>query len=276
MQIGFIGTGSMGSILLEALIEAKSVLPSQIHASNRTFSKVKELAKTYTGLRAYPTNSKVAERTDLLFLCVKPLEFKNVVDEIAPYVKENQIVISITSPVEIKDLEKLLPAKIAKIIPSITNSVRSGASLMIAGERLSDQDKEFLYHLMSSISQPLWIDEQYTRVSSDIVSCGPAFMSFILQKFIDAAVRETGIPREQATSLASYMIVGMGELLGQEKFSLTTLQQRVCVPGGVTGAGIKVLESEIIDVFDKLFKETHLKFHEDVQGVHEMFYEKEV
>jgi competence protein ComER len=276
MQIGFIGTGSMGSILLEALIEAKSVLPSQIHASNRTFSKVKELAKTYTGLRAYPTNSKVAERTDLLFLCVKPLEFKNVVDEIAPYVKENQIVISITSPVEIKDLEKLLPAKIAKIIPSITNSVRSGASLMIAGERLSDQDKDFLYHLMSSISQPLWIDEQYTRVSSDIVSCGPAFMSFILQKFIDAAVRETSIPREQATSLASYMIVGMGELLGQEKFSLTTLQQRVCVPGGVTGAGIKVLENEIVDVFDKLFKETHLKFHEDVQGVHEMFYEKEV
>lgn len=68
----------------------------------------------------------------------------------------------------------------------------------------------------------------------------------------------------------------MGELLAQNKFSLATLQERVCVPGGVTGAGIKVLESEMGDVFDGLFKQTHQKFHEDIQEVNEMFYEKEL
>jgi competence protein ComER len=276
MQFGFIGTGSMGKIVIEAFIEAKSVLPSQIHVSNRTFEKAKELAKTYTGLHAYPSNARVAERADVLFLCVKPLEFKKVIDEITPYSREDQIVVSITSPVEIKDLETLLPARIAKIIPSITNSAQSGASLMMAGDRVSESDREYLYQLMSSISQPIWIDEQYTRVSSDIVSCGPAFMSFLLQKFIDAAVRETGIPQEQATALASSMIVGMGELLAKEKFSLPSLQQRVCVPGGVTGAGIKVLEKETVDVFDKLIRETHHKYREDIQGVAEMFYEREV
>lgn len=276
MQIGFIGTGSMGTILIEAFLESKSLLPSQIHASNRTFTKVKELAKTYTGLHAYPTNARVAERAALLFLCVKPLEFKKVIDEISPYIREEQMVISITSPVDIKDLERLLPAKIAKVIPSITNSVRSGASLLMAGKRLSEGDKEFLYHFMKPISEPLWIDEQYTRVSSDIVSCGPAFMSYIIQEFINAAVRKTGIPKKEATSLASYMLIGMGELLAQNKFSLATLQERVCVPGGVTGAGIKVLESEMGDVFDGLFKQTHQKFHEDIQEVNEMFYEKEL
>jgi competence protein ComER len=276
MQFGFIGTGSMGSIVIEALIEAKSVLPSQIYASNRTFEKVKELAKTYTGLHAYPSNTKVAEEADVLFLCVKPLEFKKVIDEITPYTRKDQIIVSITSPVEIKDLEKLLPAKIAKIIPSITNSAQSGASLMMAGERVSESDRDYLYQLMSSISQPIWIDEKFTRVSSDIVSCGPAFMSFLLQKFIDAAVIETGIPQEQATALASSMIVGMGELLAKEKFSLPSLQQRVCVPGGVTGAGIKVLEKETEDIFNKLIRETHHKYREDIQGVSEMFYEREI
>jgi competence protein ComER len=276
MQFGFIGTGSMGSIVIEALIEAKSVLPSQIYASNRTFEKVKELAKTYTGLHAYPSNTKVAEVADVLFLCVKPLEFKKVIDEITPYTRKDQIIVSITSPVEIKDLEKLLPAKIAKIIPSITNSAQSGASLMMAGERVSESDRDYLYQLMSSISQPIWIDEKFTRVSSDIVSCGPAFISFLLQKFIDAAVIETGIPQEQATALASSMIVGMGELLAKEKFSLPSLQQRVCVPGGVTGAGIKVLEKETEDIFNKLIRETHHKYREDIQGVSEMFYEREI
>jgi competence protein ComER len=72
------------------------------------------------------------------------------------------------------------------------------------------------------------------------------------------------------------MIVGMGELLAKEKFSLPSLQQRVCVPGGVTGAGIKVLEKETVDVFNKLIKETHHKYREDIQGVAEMFYEREI
>jgi competence protein ComER len=276
MQIGFIGTGSMGKILIEALIEAKTLLPSNIHASNRTFSKVKDLAQTYTGLHAYPTNIRVAQKADILFLCIKPLEFKKVIDEIFPFVHPNQLIVSITSPVEIKDLEGMLPAKIAKVIPSITNSARSGASLMVAGYRLTSRDKETIYELMNTISQPIWINESFTRVSSDIVSCGPAFMSFLLQQFIEAATRETGIPKEQATSLATCMLIGMADLLAQNRFTLSTLQERVCVPGGVTGAGLKVLDNELNDMFDLLFRETHKKFEEDIQHVNAMFYEKEL
>ncbi len=274
MQVGFIGTGSMGRILIEAFIEANALLPSQVYASNRTFEKVKELAKTYTGLHAYPANTRVVQKADLLFLCVKPLEFKTVIDEIVPYVRDEQMIVSITSPVEIKDLEKQLTAKIAKIIPSITNSVRGGASLMVAGSRLSERDKDLLFHLMQSISQPLWIDERFTRVSSDIVSCGPAILSYLAQRMIDAAVRETGIPKRQATLLMNYMLSGFGDLLSTHKFTLETLQERVCVPGGVTGEALKVLEEEIGDMFASMFRQTHRKFEEDVHEVYETFYSR--
>ncbi len=217
----------------------------------------------------------MAQEADLIFICVKPLEFKKVIDEIAGVVHQEQIIVSITSPVEIKDLEALLPAKIAKIIPSITNSARSGASLMIAGDRLEEKERGLLYRIMNTISQPIWIDEKYTRVSSDIVSCGPAFMSYILQRFIQSAVEETGIPKEQAVALASCMFIGMGELLSQNRFSLASLQERVCVPGGVTGAGLKILEDEMNDMFNLLFRETQHKFEEDMLCVNEMFYEQD-
>ncbi|WP_202080715.1 late competence protein ComER [Caldalkalibacillus salinus] len=274
MQVGFIGTGSMGRILIESFIESKALLPSQIHASNRTFSKVKSLAQTYTGLHAYPSNTRVAQRSDLVFLCIKPLEFKNVIDDIAPYLHEKQLVVSITSPVDIKDLQELLPTKVAKVIPSITNSVQSGASLIMCGDRCTEEDRDALHQLMEKVSEPLWIDEQYTRVSSDIVSCGPAFLSFLLQEFINAAERVTGLPKPQATALASHMLVGMAELISRDRFTLETLQEKVCVPGGVTGAALKVLERECVGVFDKLVLETHRKFKEDAQGVQDTFYEQ--
>lgn len=271
MQVGFIGTGSMGSILIEAFIEANTLLPSQVHASNRTFSKVKDLAKKHTGLHAYPSNITVAQKADILFLCIKPLEFKTALDDIEQYVRAEQIIVSITSPVDILHLEANSKAKIAKIIPSITNSVQSGASLMIAGKRLTASDKNLLYNLMSTISQPIWIDERHTRVSSDIVSCGPAFISFLLQEMIDAAHRERGLSKQQATMLVSHMIIGLGDLLGQEKFTLATLQDKVSVPGGVTGEGLKILEAETGDMFDLLFRQTHLKYDDDIEKVNKMF-----
>lgn len=39
MKVGFIGTGSMGSLLIYALIQSGALEPRQIAASNRTPSK---------------------------------------------------------------------------------------------------------------------------------------------------------------------------------------------------------------------------------------------
>jgi competence protein ComER len=121
------------------------------------------------------------------------------------------------------------------------------------------------------MSKPVAIDQTITRVSSDIVSCGPAFFSFLLQRFIDAAVQETNISEEEATVMASDMIIGMGKLLEKEIFTLPTLQDKVCVKGGVTGEGIKVLEAELGEMFVHVFQKTHEKFDEDIELVHNQF-----
>ncbi len=47
MKVGFIGTGSMGSILIEAFIQSGALNPEDIIASNRTASKVERLAAAY-------------------------------------------------------------------------------------------------------------------------------------------------------------------------------------------------------------------------------------
>ncbi|MEW9667324.1 late competence protein ComER [Ammoniphilus sp. 3BR4] len=272
MRVGFIGTGSMGSILLESFIASGALHPNQIVASNRTREKALRLTREYSGLTAAANNIQVVRESDVVFICVKPLEFKNVIDGVLPYIKPNHLFISITSPILLADLEKQLPCSVAKVIPSITNSVQAGASLMMFGERCSDEERQLLKELFSKISMPLEIDESNTRVSSDIVSCGPAFMSYLLQRFISAAVEETGISREQATFLASHMIIGLAELISKGPFDLETLQQRVVVPGGVTGAGLQALEN-IGDIFNQVFRNTQRKYETDLEEVAHMFYD---
>ena len=67
--------------------------------------------------------------------------------------------------------------------------------------------------------------------------------------FIQAAVHETKIDVRNATILASEMLIGLGELLRKGYYTLPTLQEKVCVKGGITGEGINVLENELGEYF---------------------------
>jgi competence protein ComER len=265
MKAGFIGTGSMGSILIEAFIHSGAFHPDQIIASNRTLSKVQRLSETYPGLQAAESNIEVVNASDFIFLCIKPSEYKLVLDEIKPYTQSSQIIVSITSPILLKHLENQLTAKIAKVIPSITNYVLSGATLCIHGDRMLPEDKELLENLLAHISTPIRVSENYTRISSDLSSCGPAFLSYFIQKFIDAAVEETGIPIEEATQLVSEMALGTGKLLTTGGFTPASLQKRVSVPGGITAEGLRIMEGEINTMFNKVIHATHAKYEEDIE-----------
>lgn len=265
MQVGFIGTGSMGTILIESLLKAGALSPRHITAANRTARKVEQLAARYPGMRVAYSNAEAAEGNDIVFLCIKPHEFRTVLDEIKRTVHDRQIVVSITSPVTIGSLESWLPAKIAKVIPSITNYMLSGALLCMYGSRMTPADIAGLERLLAAIGRPVQVNERFTRVSSDISSCGPAFFAFLLQKFIDAAAAETGIPREEAERLACEMLRGTGALLTDGGLSPGDVQCRVAVPGGITAKGLKLMEESVGDLFHRLIGITHAKYFEEVE-----------
>lgn len=121
--------------------------------------------------------------------------------------------------------------------------------------------------MYEKFSTPLEIEDDITRAASDIVSCGPAFFSYLTQRFIEGAVDETEIDTETATKLASEMLIGLGELLKKGYYTLPTLQEKVCVKGGITGEGINVLERQLGDTFNQLFQATQAKYEDDKQSL---------
>lgn len=271
VKIGIIGTGNMGRILAEALLDGNAVPPSSMLITNRTLAKAEEIQKGYPGIQVVKTGLETARQADAIFLCVKPHQMGELLDAIKPVLTKDKCVISITSPISVRQIEKKVACSVARIIPSITNRGLSGVSLFTYGESCSNEWRAGLYSLFERISVPVEIEENITRVASDIVSCGPAFFSHLVQSFINAAVKETEISHEAATTLATEMLIGLGELLRKNYYTLPTLQEKVCVKGGITGEGIKVLERETGDMFEQLFRATHRKFEEDLEKAREAF-----
>jgi competence protein ComER len=271
LKIGIIGTGNMGRILTEALMDGKAVSPASMTITNRTIAKALDIKKEYKDVNVAENGRQVAEKSSLIFICVKPHDIHKVIKDISPFLSKEKCIVSITSPISVDQLESVAPCSVARAIPSITNRALSGVSLLTFGKKCDEEWKSILQNLFEAISTPVHIDENITRVSSDIVSCGPAFFAYLTQRFIQAAVKETEIDEKTATILAEQMLIGMGDLMKKGFYTLPTLQDKVCVKGGITGEGIKVLEERLGDVFEHLFQATHAKFNEDLEQVKEHY-----
>ncbi|TMW74129.1 late competence protein ComER [Alteribacter natronophilus] len=253
----------MGRILIEAILESKAALPSQLTIHNRTMEKACVIAEQYKGVTVSAGLRQLIQKCDWIFLCVKPLQMIPILEEYNEELTGNKTLISITSPLSISQLESMVTCRAVRFVPSIVNRAGQGASLVTYGSKIDKVHKKEMDDFFTTFSAPLEIDEAITRVSSDLASCGPAFISFLVEKMIEAAVAETKITREEATHIAEHMMIGYGALLQEKLFTLSTLQKRVTVPGGVTGEGLKVLNDETGDMFHKLFVRTHEKFDED-------------
>lgn len=257
MRIGFIGTGSMGGMLTKAY--ARSAISTvEIAAYNRTAAKLDQIIFEYPAIQKVDSAAQLVTSSQVIFLCVRPGDVQAVLDSILPLLTRDQFLISINSVWSIKDLETLTPCKVVKIIPSITQEARSGAILTMYGTRLTPSDYEMMEILLQAISFPIPIAENETRVSSDLTSCGPAFLSFILQSLTIAAEKQ-GIPIEQADKLVKTMIYGLAKLFIEEGLSFEQIINRVAVPGGVTAEGLKVLQTELDGVFDQVLAATKQK-----------------
>lgn len=268
--VGVIGTGSMGSVIIHALLRSGALKPEALMIHNRTTAKAEAIAERWPGLKVSCSPVETAVSSDVLFLCVKPLEFRGVLDKIAMFLRRDQILVSITSPVMIRQLEQAVVCKVAKVIPSLTNHESSGAALCMYGERMTERDKKRLEALLGKISVPTPIDEIHVRAASDVTSIGPAFVAFFVEQLVDAAAKRSGMLRGDAERLAGEMVLGTGLLLTSGGFSLADIQRKISVPGGITEQALETLRAHTRGLFDGILAATHRKFDEDVEKVEAM------
>lgn len=271
MNIGFIGTGNMGTILIRSMLDAEAVAAPQLTIMNRTRKKAEDIQEQFPEVCVKDRAEDVITRANIVFLCVRPLDIYPLLQQIKDELTPQHILISITSPVEVEEIESVVNCQVARVIPSIVNRGRTGAALVHFGNSCTSEAEQKVLALIEKISKPYRIDDCIVRVASDISSCGPAFFSYVAQKFVNGALRETAIERELAEALTSEMLIGIGKLLEKEIYTLPQLQKKVCVKGGVTGEGIEELEERLDGVFEALFRRTHKKHHEDREKIAKQF-----
>lgn len=252
--IGFIGTGSMGGMLIRKFIETGTFQASNIVASNRSFDKAFTLAAA-TGINIKTTNIEVAAASNIIFICVKPLDVKSLLNELKDVLTPDKLLISIASDITIDDITALCSARVVRIIPSITLECSKGVSLVSFCDNVTEDDKNLILSAFGRISRPVEIDEKNFELLAELTSCAPAFISSMMHEFARSAIRREGISQEVAELLVMETLAGTAELL-KSFCSFDEVISRVATKGGITEEGVKVIRNVIPSMYDDILEAT--------------------
>lgn len=259
MKIGFIGFGSMGSMIIKGFLDSNAINANEVVVSNRSLSKLDDLKTKYPEIDISEKNTNLAKRCNPIFLFVNTGEVKNVLDEIKPHLIEDAHIIHISAGLSLETIEKVFDIKITRVIPSLTSEVKEGVSLVCHNEKVNPQEKKFIEDLFNHISLVNVVNENDMDIATDLTSCSPAFLAFIIKKFADLGAKKSEMNEKETEEMVLQTLKGTIKLLTEKEMTFDELIFRVATKGGITAEGIKSLEKDLPSVFENLFNSTSNK-----------------
>jgi pyrroline-5-carboxylate reductase len=263
MQIGLIGCGNMARALARGW--GRPLL-----CADPLAERARALAQE-TGGQALASNAEVAARADLVVLCHKPAQLKEVAGEVAPHAPA---VASILAAMPLATVKRVYPARdVYRFLPSLAAEVRRGAIVQAAespGEPGAGEGgdpakrgasargqgdgpgsavehgrrgptAEQVRELFAELGTLVVLDDALVDVAMGLMSCAPAYVALVAEAQVDAGVRR-GIPPAQASVLVTETLAGTAELLRRREYDTLAVRREVTSPGGTTARGLDALE----------------------------------
>jgi len=226
MRIGIIGRGTIGGALQRGF---------------ERHPRVREIDAT-TRSSAF-RNREVAQASDVVVLCVKPRDAGEVCAQIAPALRDDQILVSTIATVETEMLRAWTEERspVVRVMPNTPARVNAAMTVLARTERSDEEALDRTRDLFDAFGRTLVLDESLMDAVTAVSGCGPAFIFVAIEAMIDGAIA-LGIPYEQARILVAQTLVGSGRLLLESDAHPGALKHEVTTPAGRTIRGLLELE----------------------------------
>lgn len=238
MKYGFIGCGNMGSAVVKALCESTRDI-AVTDRSGRAAAFAEELGV------AYLPGDVIADKCNVLFLCVKPHMMRDALRPLSPVLAVRKpMLVTMAAGLTMETIEAMAGCRlpIIRMMPNTPTAVGKGMIQYCRNDLVTEAMLHDWLTDMQSCGTLDALDEHLIDAASALSGSGPAYLYLLLEALADGAVA-CGIPRSKAMQYAAVTIAGAAEMYLQTGTHPGALKDAVCSPGGSTIAGIQVLEA---------------------------------
>jgi pyrroline-5-carboxylate reductase len=248
-KLAVLGAGKLGGILLRAYLKqglfvAKRVTATVKHGE-KAAARTKQLCVAVT-----TDNRKTVKGADVILLAVKPQAVEEVLQEIAPEIGAQTLLVSVAASVPTSYLEQQLAAAsgrkhnevpVVRAMPNTPAAVGCGMTAICRGAHAGPAHLEIARSMFDAVGRTVVLDEKHMDAVTGLSASGPAFAYIILESLAEAGVK-VGLPRDVATLLAAQTMKGSASVVLETGDHPALLKDAVTTPAGCTIDGILELE----------------------------------
>uniref|UniRef100_A0AAU3GZA5 Pyrroline-5-carboxylate reductase n=1 Tax=Streptomyces sp. NBC_01401 TaxID=2903854 RepID=A0AAU3GZA5_9ACTN len=239
--VAVLGTGKIGEALLSGMIRA-GWPAGDLLVTTRRPDRAEKLRTRY-GVEAV-TNAEAAKSADILILAVKPQDMGTLLDELAPHVASDRLVISAAAGITTGFIEESLTSgtPVVRVMPNTPVLVDEGMSVISAGSHATAEHLDHAEAIFGSVGKTLRVPESQQDAATALSGSGPAYFYFLVEAMTDAGIL-LGLPRAQAHDLIVQAAIGAAVMLRDSGEHPVKLREAVTSPAGTTISAIRELEN---------------------------------
>lgn len=241
-KIGIIGCGNMGRAMLNALLKSSDISNDDIIVSTKSETSAEKIRNDFK-VKTTLVNSEVAEKSNILFLAVKPHFFKEVIEEIKDKINNDTIIISIAAGITISQIEEWFgkDIKLVRSMPNTPALVGEGMSAICPNKNITSDELNYVGKLYNSFGKYEILEEKDFHAFIALCGSSPAYVFMFIEAMADAGVK-LGIPRAKAYKLVEQSVLGSAKLALETGKHPGVLKDEVCSPSGTTIDAVIELE----------------------------------
>jgi pyrroline-5-carboxylate reductase len=238
--LALIGGGKIGEALLTGLLRGH-YSTDEIVVVEKHEDRAAYLNKTYGVRIADPASAAAAAST--LLIAVKPQDIAALLNELAPVVGPQHLVVSVAAGIPTTTLAAGLPdgVPIVRCMPNTPALVDQAMTAVAAGEHATEEHLATAERLLASVGKVARVPESQLDAVTALSGSGPAYFFYLVEAMIDAGIL-LGLPRALAAELIVQTAVGAATMLRDSGEHPVQLREAVTSPGGTTIAAIRELE----------------------------------
>lgn len=251
MRLWMIGCGNMGGAMLARWIDSGVIAADAVDVVNRADRPLPPGVRQARDLPHAPP-------PDVVVLAVKPQQRADAASRYAARIAGAGVLLSILAGVDGAVLARDFPGpEPVPVMPNLPVALGEGVSIVHAPSA-SAAARATIDRLLAPLGLVMWADDATHAAAGTLAGCGPAY----LFRFVDALARagvSLGLGEGDAARLALATVRGAAALAAGDVRSPAMLADAVASPGGMTRAGLDVLDAG--DALVRLLRDTLAAAH---------------
>ncbi|MES2708462.1 MAG: pyrroline-5-carboxylate reductase [Verrucomicrobiota bacterium] len=242
MTLACLGTGKMGTALLQGIVTRQLCPASSIFVSDAIPAAVTAAVASVPGIRAAGDNLEAARAAEVVLLCVKPAGIVPLIETLKA-LPESRLLISIAAGVTLGAMEKAAGHhRLIRVMPNTPALIGMGAAAYACGSTATPEDAATVERILGAVGTVTRVAEPLLDAVTGVSGSGPAYVYTFIEALADGGVAE-GLTKEQALQLAAQTVAGAAALVLQTGQHPAILRDQVTSPGGTTIAALAALEA---------------------------------